>query len=98
MVSFVSEWKECTIDDLGEVVGGATPSTKKPENYEQMLELAELLSADYPHVRVDLYNIAGKIYFGELTFFPASGLTPFEPREWDNILGEYLKLPLDISI
>lgn len=76
----------------------STHEIKKPENYEQMLELAELLSADYPHVRVDLYNIAGKIYFGELTFFPASGLTPFEPREWDNILGEYLKLPLDISI
>ena len=46
-----------------------------------------------PHVRVDLYNIGGKIYFGELTFYHWSGLTPFVPEEWDYKFGEELMLP-----
>lgn len=65
----------------------------KPENFEEMLEVAGILSQGIPHVRVDLYNINGKIYFGELTFFHWSGIVPFEPFEWDEKFGEYLKLP-----
>lgn len=65
----------------------------KPENFEEMLEVAAQLSKDIPHVRVDLYNIKGKIFFGELTFFHWSGTTPYEPREWDYKFGEYLNLP-----
>lgn len=45
-------------------------------------------------MRVDLYNINGKIYFGELTFFHWSGFKPYEPDEWDYKFGEYLKLPI----
>ena len=45
-----------------------TEKIKKPENYEDMIEIAKLLSEDFPHVRVDLYNLNGKIIFGELTF------------------------------
>ncbi len=67
----------------------------KPENYEEMIEVSEKLSKGLLHVRVDLYNINGKIYFGELTFFHWSGLKAFEPREWDYKFGEYLKLPFD---
>ena len=55
----------------------------KPKNYEKMLEIAAKLSEGIPHVRVDLYNINGKIYFGELTFFHWSGFMPYEPDEWD---------------
>lgn len=65
----------------------------KPQNYDEMLKVASKLSKGIPHVRVDLYNINGKIYFGELTFFHWSGMTPFEPREWDYKFGSYLKLP-----
>lgn len=65
----------------------------KPENYEEMLSVAEKLSKGMPHVRVDLYNVNGKIYFGELTFFHWSGTVPFKPREWDYKFGEYLNLP-----
>ena len=65
----------------------------KPENFDEMLEVAGKLSKGIPHVRVDLYNINGKIYFGELTFFHWSGMMPFEPMEWDYQFGKYLKLP-----
>lgn len=60
----------------------------KPQNYEQMVEIAEKLSSGFSHVRVDLYNIDGKIYFGEMTFSNAGGLCQFEPEEFDKILGE----------
>lgn len=65
----------------------------KPKNFKQMIEVAEKLAQNIPQVRVDLYNINGKIYFGEMTFFHWSGLTPFEPREWDFKFGEKLILP-----
>ena len=64
-----------------------------PHNLYEMVELAELLSRNIPFVRVDLYNVHGKIYFGELTLFPISGLGKYIPEEWDDYLGEYLVLP-----
>lgn len=67
---------------------------QKPKNFEEMIEVARKLSKGILHVRVDLYNCDGKIYFGELTFFHFSGLTPFEPIEWDYKFGEYLELPI----
>lgn len=66
----------------------------KPENYEEMVNVARKLSKGMCHVRVDLYNVKGKIYFGELTFFHWSGMTPFEPLEWDYKMGEFMKLPI----
>ncbi len=65
----------------------------KPEGFEKMKELAAKLSEGIPHVRVDLYNINGKIYFGELTFFHWSGIVPFVPEEWDYTFGSWIKLP-----
>lgn len=66
---------------------------EKPQNYEQMLEIAKKLSEDFPHVRVDLYNQDGKILFGETTFYPGSGYMQFEPEEFDLILGDTFVLP-----
>lgn len=66
---------------------------KKPINFSKMMEFSKKLSKDIPFVRVDFYEINGKMYFGELTFFPASGFEKFEPEEWDYKLGEMLKLP-----
>lgn len=63
----------------------------KPKNYAKMIEIAEELSREFPHVRVDLYNIDGKIYFGEMTFFHGSGYVGFEPDEFDFKLGEKFK-------
>lgn len=66
---------------------------KKPKNFEKMIQLAEELSKNIPHVRIDLYNINGIIKFGEMTFYHNSGLVPFEPEQWDYQLGQWLKLP-----
>ena len=62
-------------------------SIPKPENYDEMVKVASRLSEDFPFVRVDLYNINGKIYFGELTFYPWSGYVQFVPDEVDFELG-----------
>ena len=70
---------------------------EKPVNLNEMIELAEKLSKNIPHVRVDFYNVRGKIYFGELTFFHGSGFTKIEPEEWDEKIGEYIKLPKTIN-
>lgn len=59
----------------------------KPLNFDKMISLAEILSKDFPHVRVDLYNIAGNIYFGELTFYDGSGYMTFNPDSFDEEMG-----------
>lgn len=57
-----------------------------------MIELAETLSVKEPFLRVDFYNVNGKIYFGELTFFPSSGMTPWTPVSADYEIGQLLNL------
>lgn len=69
-----------------------TEQIDKPKNFDVMCEIASKLSENFPHVRVDLYNIEGKIYFGELTFYDTSGYQIFEPDEFDFILGDLFKL------
>ena len=63
---------------------------EKPRGFEQMLELAEKLAAGIENVRVDLYSVNGKIYFGEYTLFHASGFAPFYPSQWDETFGKML--------
>lgn len=65
----------------------------KPKELDLMLELSAKLSQDIPFLRTDFYVIEGRVYFGELTFFPASGFAPFVPAKWDAILGSWLTLP-----
>ena len=69
-------------------------SVQKPENFEKMKQLAAQLSSSgyLPHIRVDLYNCSGKVFFGELTFFDASGYAEFKPFEWDRKLGDMIDL------
>ena len=59
---------------------------------EYLLRVAEKLSEDFPYVRVDLYNVDGKVYFGELTFYPWSGYVQYTPDEWDYKFGENFEL------
>ena len=66
---------------------------EKPQNFEKMKELSSVLSKGIPHVRVDFYEVNGKVKFGEMTFFHWSGLVPFEPEEWDHKIGSWIKLP-----
>lgn len=70
----------------------STKNIEKPKNYELMLELSKKLSKNIPFVRVDWYEINGKLYFGELTFYPGSGLEEFKPFSWDKKLGNLLSL------
>lgn len=63
-----------------------------PVRLQDMLRLAERLADGFPFVRVDLYEIDGDLYFGELTFFPVSGLGKFEPQDFDLSFGEQLDL------
>ena len=66
----------------------ADKEIEKPENLDEMLSIAEKLSSDFPFVRVDLYDVDGKVYFGELTFYPWSGYVQYEPDEIDYKLGK----------
>lgn len=65
----------------------------KPENFQKMCTFAQKLSRDIPFVRVDFYEANGQLYFGELTFYPASGFEKFSPETYDYILGSWLELP-----
>ena len=66
---------------------------QKPECFEEMKELARVLSKDVPFLRVDFYYINNSIYFGELTFFHNAGFVKIYPEEWNYILGDWVKLP-----
>lgn len=66
---------------------------KLPSTFEEMRQVAQELSQGIPHVRIDLYSVDDKVYFGEFTFFDSSGYEKFTPNKWDFIFGEWLKLP-----
>ncbi|MQP24105.1 glycosyltransferase [Flavobacterium sp. LMO8] len=65
----------------------------KPIKFEEMKEIVQKLSQDFPFVRVDLYVIENKIIFGELTFYPGNGTIELTPYEMNYTIGDYFKLP-----
>lgn len=64
----------------------------EPETLAEMLDLARKLSKDFPHVRVDFYSVGGRVYFGEMTFFPWGGPIWFKPDEWNYKLGALINI------
>ena len=80
--------------DVSDCIIQSNPDIKPIEDYsfEEMKSIARVLSKPFQFVRTDFYLIGHQIVFGEMTFFPASGLKEFEPKEWDLKLGEYIKL------
>lgn len=90
---FDQEWNHQVFYGLNPKAIQSSYPIDRPINYDKMVEVASKLSHNIPFARVDLYNIGGKIYFGEITFFPASGFGVFTPSEWDYKLGEWIKLP-----
>lgn len=68
-----------------------------PEKFKEMVLLSERLAQAIPFVRVDFYEIAGSLYFGELTFYPGSGFEEFDPRVWDTTLGSWIELPRGLA-
>lgn len=90
-VSFVSlEWKQASFGRLDYKAFDEIPPC--PENFDDMVHIARLLSKGTQFLRVDLYNHYGKILFSELTFFPCSGMMPFAPNSKDLEIGDLLKL------
>ncbi len=88
---FGTDWQHMAVKRPG--IPNAAGPIPRPEQLEEMLSLAETLSKDIPFVRVDFYIVDGRIFFSELTFFPASGLSRFEPDGWDRTFGDWLVLP-----
>jgi hypothetical protein len=66
----------------------------KPENFDLMIHLAKKLCQGFSHVRVDFYNVNGKVYFGEMTFTSESGFVSIQPSKYDLMLGGLWKLPI----
>ena len=80
------------LDISRELNGNAIVRLEKPTEFDEMVRIATVLSKKMPFVRIDLYLANHKIYFGEYTFFPASGLSNFYPDKWDFVFGKWLKL------
>lgn len=94
------DWYDMDLNHLP-IKSHGIPQTNKelkmfPE-WEEMKETARKLSQGFPHVRVDLYLINHKVYFGELTFFHDGGVVALEPEEWEYTLGSWIKLPEKIQ-
>lgn len=85
-----TNWRHINVSSDRSNFGDCVP---KPEGLDEMLQVANILAKDFPFVRVDLYWVNGKVYFGELTFYPWTGYVTFEPDEFDYILGEDFILP-----
>lgn len=69
----------------------------KPNRLKEMISISQKLSDKFPFVRIDLYEINKKIYFGEMTFYPGNGTEPFTPVEWDYKIGNFLRLPIKFN-
>lgn len=67
-------------------------NVRKPVTFDKMIELSRIISKGYPHVRIDFYEVDGKLYFGEFTLYHFSGFMPFQPSEWDKVFGDWLVL------
>ena len=85
---FTEDWKHLDVKRPEHPNASVIP--KRPEELDDLLEYARVLAESIPFVRVDFYIVNHQILFSELTFFPASGLTPFEPEEWDLTFGKWL--------
>ena len=89
-VFFDLSWARLPFTILYPPYDGSVPP---PSSLQEMLTLARKLSKGFPLIRVDLYDVAGHPYFGELTFHPDSGFGPIQPRQFDRILGDYIPMP-----
>lgn len=94
---------EPTVADFFDMEGNHLPFTidhdmaaqppHLPENFKQMQQLAAKLSQGTPQLRVDFYEVNGRVYFGEMTFFHCSGFAAFHPESWDRTFGDWVTLP-----
>ena len=88
---FTADWEH--LDVRRPSHNNSKTAIEKPAQLDKMLEIATKLSRDIPFARVDLYIVGEKIYFGEITFFPASGVEVFQPDSFDEVMGDWIALP-----
>lgn len=79
---------------LAQYVQNSDNDIARPRSFDDMKRMAAVLSAEIPFARIDFYDIQGKAYFGEITFFPTSGFVLFSPDEWNERLGNLIEIPL----
>ena len=93
---YVEDWYDLEWNHHTEYVKDQSPRhpIPKPKNWERMLEVASILSKGHPQVRVDLYNIDGKVYFGEMTFTSYGGYENYNPTLLQ-AMGDQVKLDLN---
>ncbi len=89
---FNMDWQHQPFTGLMKRFPHADSAPVCPVNFSLMKQICQQLSANIPFVRVDLYEINGKVYFGEMTFYPAGGFGEFTPKEWNYVFGEKLVL------
>lgn len=83
------KWLDLTHPEYGR----STEMPVLPNSYDKLFSLARILSESFSFVRCDFYIVNGSIYFGEMTFYPTSGLAPYKPIFWEKEMGSWLKLP-----
>ena len=86
---FDMDFNHLDIENIHPMSGKDIP---KPETFDEMKEIASKLSQGMKFVRIDLYSIQGKVYFGEFTFFHGGGFWPFTPEGWEYKLGDLIEL------
>lgn len=89
---FDTQWNRL---DLRQNFPNSKQPLPKPQQLNEMLELAAAVSKDIPFLRTDWYTINGKVYFSEFTFYSDAGMAAFEPASWDDRLGALIRLPID---
>lgn len=89
---FTPNWEELKVKATHEI---AVPALPKPKHYEEMLDIARKLSADFALARVDLYEYRDQVRFGEITFTPQMGCAYFEPESFNEWMGSNIKLPAE---
>lgn len=88
---YSTEWKY--IDEEIEYPKNPNVQIDKPENLQEMLSFARLISKGIPSVRTDFYSVNGKTYFGEITFYQEGGFARFSSKEYEKKLGSLIRLP-----
>ena len=91
---FDTDWRHQKFIGLNRNAMHSVDQLARPVSLEKQINIVRQLSENIPYCRIDLYEIEGRVYFGEITFYPASGMGTFIPQEYDGILGSLINLPV----
>lgn len=89
---FDTDWVHQSFIGLNPMATNAIIEPERPKNLNEQIAVARSLSKGIPFSRIDLYSVGDSLLFGEITFYPNSGVGKIKPPKWDKILGDYLRL------